>query len=122
MTYTRLFTGDDGDSRWEDVELPFTLTDFAPPAPPLAVSDELGATGLMFVTFPVGWRGDWHPAPRRQFQFFLAGNVGAESGDGETRQFGPGDAVLVEDVTGTGHRSWVVGEAEVVMAVVRLPE
>ncbi len=76
----------------------------------------------MFVTFPVGWHGDWHPAPRCQFQFFLAGTVGAESGDGRTRYFGPGDAVLVEDTTGTGHRSWVVGEIEVVMAVVRLPD
>ncbi|MBA3378257.1 MAG: cupin domain-containing protein [Chloroflexia bacterium] len=122
MTYTRLYTGDDGDSRWEDVDLPFTLTDFAPPAPPLAVSVAQIATGLMFVTFPAGWRGDWHPAPRRQFQFFLAGIVGAESGDGETRQFGPGDAVLVEDTTGRGHRSWVAGDTDVVMAVVRLPD
>lgn len=122
MTYTRLYAGDDGSSLFEDVDVRFTLTDFAPPAPPLEVSDMQPASGIAFVTFPVGWSGDWHPAPRRQFQFFLAGTVGAESGDGESRHFGPGDAVLVEDITGPGHRSWVVGEAEVVMVVVRLPD
>jgi hypothetical protein len=121
MTYTRLYTGNDGESRWEDVDVPFVLADFAPPAPPLAVSAAQDATGFLFVTFPSDWSGDWHPAPRRQFQFFLAGTVGAESGDGEVRHFGPGDAVLVEDTTGRGHRSWVVGEVDVVMAVVRLP-
>lgn len=121
MTYVRLYTGDDGLSRFEDVDVPFALANFAPPAPPLAVSGSWPATEVMFVTFPVGWRGDWHPAPQRQFQFFLAGTVGAESGEGETRQFGPGDAALVEDTAGTGHRSWVVGDVQVVMAVVRLP-
>lgn len=122
MTYVRLYASEDGTSCWDDVDLPFTLAEFAPPAPPLAVSAEHEATGLVFVTFPVGWSGDWHTAPRRQFQFFLAGTVGAESGDGEVRHFGPGSAVLVEDTTGTGHRSWVAGDVEVVMSVVRLPE
>jgi hypothetical protein len=30
-------------------------------------------------------------------------------GDGTTRRFGPGDAVLFEDLTGQGHTSWSVG-------------
>jgi hypothetical protein len=33
---------------------------------------------------------------------------------------GPGSVVLVEDTEGKGHRSWVVGEEDVVIAVVQL--
>ncbi len=122
MKYVRLYSDPDGVSHFEDVEVAADLADFAPPAPPLAVSGVLSATGIRFAVFPVGWRGDWHPAPRRQFQFFLGGVVGAEAGDGEIRRFGAGDAVLVEDTIGTGHRSWVEGDAEATMAVVHLPD
>ncbi len=122
MKYVRIHENQNGFSHFEDVEVRLNLVEFAPPAPPLNVSGVSPATGMGFVTFPVGWNGDWHPAPRRQFFLFLAGEIGAETGDGETRRFGPGSAVLVEDTTGTGHRSWVVGDDEVVAAVVHMPE
>ena len=42
--------------------------------------------------------------------------------DGERRRYVPGSAALVEDTTGTGHRSWVVGDTDVLAAVVQLPD
>jgi hypothetical protein len=40
----------------------------------------------------------------------LQGTVEATTSDGETRQFGPGDAALLEDTHGDGHRTRVVGD------------
>jgi hypothetical protein len=50
----------------------------------------------------------------------MQGAVEAEASDGEVRLFRPGSITLVEDTTGKGHRSRVVGDEEVVLAVVQL--
>ena len=44
-----------------------------------------------------------HNAPRRQYLFILNGSLEFEVPSGDRRTFGPGDVVLVEDVTGEGH-------------------
>ena len=64
----------------------------------------------MLFEFPAGWFGDWHPSPRRQLYFNLGGRLEVEVGDGETRRVGPGAIVLLEDLTGTGHVTRVVGD------------
>jgi hypothetical protein len=45
----------------------------------------------------------WVNAPQRQCFLYLAGSVSMTAGDGEVRQFGPGDLLMVEDTTGQGH-------------------
>ena len=50
----------------------------------------------------------------------LAGELEVETGGGETRRVSAGDAVLVEDVTGPGHRTRVVGDAPAHAAFIRL--
>ncbi|MFH1699685.1 MAG: hypothetical protein ABIE07_03775 [Candidatus Zixiibacteriota bacterium] len=70
----------------------------------------------------MGWYGDWHPAPYRQIHFYLSGEIEAETSDGEIRQFGPGSIVLVEDITGKGHKSRAVGSSEVLIATVKLAD
>ena len=49
--------------------------------------------------------GDWHPAPRRQYVLFLAGETEIEVSDGEKRILRAGDVLLVEDTFGKGHRN-----------------
>jgi hypothetical protein len=122
MKITRLFADTEGESHMEDIEVEMKAVDFAPPAPPLNLSRFMEATRFAFLHAPVGWEGDWHPAPRRQLMIYVTGHVEGETSDGERRQFGPGSAVLVEDTTGKGHRSRVVGTDDVVMAVVQLKE
>ena len=122
MKYTRVFADDQGESRFEDVEVEMKAIDFAPPAPPLNLSDFVTASRLAFLHAPAGWAGDWHPAPSRQMMLYLAGRVEGETSDGKQRTFGPGSAVLVEDITGKGHRSRVLGTEDVLMAVVQLDE
>ena len=48
---------------------------------------------------PAGWVGDWHPSPKLQWWFQLAGEVEVEVGDGEKRRFVAGSIVRVEDTT-----------------------
>ena len=48
---------------------------------------------------------DWHCAPRRQLIVLLDGEIEVEVTSGEKRRFVGGDVILVEDTTGTGHRT-----------------
>jgi hypothetical protein len=120
--YTRLYADGDGESQFEDVEVEFASVDFAPPAPPLHLSSFSPAKQVGFLRALVGWEGDWHPAPCRQWVFYLAGEIEAETSDGEVRRVGPGAVTLVEDTTGKGHRSRVVGDKEVLAVVVQLED
>ncbi len=122
MRYTRVYADNDGESHFEDVEVEMKAVDFAPPAPPLNLSDFVRATQFAFLHAPAGWVGDWHPAPRRQMMIYLTGCVESQTSDGKQRTFGPGSAVLVEDTHGKGHRSRMVGTKDVLMAVVQLNE
>jgi hypothetical protein len=48
--------------------------------------------------------------------FCLSGELEVEVSDGEIRRFGPGSVILVEDTSGKGHVSRVVGEVRGYMA------
>jgi len=120
MKYTRVYADPEGESHFDDVDVKFESVNFAPPAPPIDISEFSLAAQYGFLRAPVGWYGDWHPAPKRQIMIYLAGKIEAEVSDGEIRTFGPGDVTLVEDTSGKGHRSRVVGKASVLLAVVQL--
>lgn len=122
MKTIRIHTGSDGETHLEDAEVGLARVDFAPPAPPIDLSAYHPAERYAFCRFPAGWYGDWHPTPRRQVFFLLSGEMAVEVSDGEVRHLGPGSIVLVEDATGKGHVSRVVGAKDVLSAVVQLPE
>ena len=61
----------------------------------------------------------YHPAPAAQFVVYLSGEMTVTTSDGQTRRFGPGDVLRVEDVAPCkGHIS-VVGGAPSHTLVVR---
>ncbi len=120
MKYTRLYSDEQGESHFEDLEIQFQTVDFAPPAPPLEISAFGSAEQCSILKAKPGWKGDWHPAPYRQLHFYLSGEVEAETSDGEIRRIGAGHIVLVEDTSGKGHRSHVIGSSDVVIAIVKL--
>jgi quercetin dioxygenase-like cupin family protein len=72
--------------------------------------------GFAIISSPSGWFGDWHPAPRKQYMFCLSGELEVEVSDGEIRRFNPGSVILLEDTSGKGHVSRVVGEGRGYMA------
>ena len=101
MAFVRCYTGTDGQSHFEDLD---------PLPPDMERSIEQAASSITFTRSPSGRFSDWHNAPRRQYAIFLSGGqMEVVIGDGTTRRFGPGDAVLFEDLTGQGHTSRSVG-------------
>jgi quercetin dioxygenase-like cupin family protein len=63
----------------------------------------------------------WHDAPTRQFVLTLGGTLEFETRTGETFTIHPGDVLLAEDTTGTGHRWRIAGEEPWRRAYVILP-
>ncbi len=121
--YVRLFSDSNGDSHFSEEELSFQLVDFAPPAPPISVSEVMKSSGETFIiSSPSEWYGDWHPVPRRQLFFTLYGELEVEVSDGEIRTFKPGSVLLGEDTIGKGHISRIISEERVYMVVIPLPE
>lgn len=123
MRIVRLYTAPDGYSRFEDGVIEMALSDFSPPDPPLAVSELVGSGevgGVRFLQIPSGWSSEQGPTPRRMHFILLAGVLDIESSDGEQRRFGPGSVLLLEDTTGIGHRSRVVGMSPVQAVIVEL--
>lgn len=103
MQITRIYSGDDGESHFEDLEIP--LSDAGDIG---SLSRLQGATGIVFRETPADYGYDFHPAPRRQFVINLDAAVEVEVGDGTRRTLGPGDVLLAEDTTGRGHISRAV--------------
>jgi len=110
LSYARLYVDTEGVSHYGDAELQLSLEDYAPPANPIAVHALTNSGSATLVFLPQGASEDWHPAPRHQFAFIVRGAVEVTAGDGEARRFGPGDIVLLEDTTGIGHQTRVVGD------------
>lgn len=102
MKVTRLYTGEDGRSHFEEIE--YDLHD----SPVGRVSDRLAATGVIFRETPSDYNLDFHPAPRRQFIINLDAAVEIIVGDGTSKVIGPGEILLAEDTTGQGHISRAV--------------
>jgi len=122
VKYTSIYTDQKGISHFEDVEVELALADFAPPAPPLLISPFGQAVQYTFGILPSGWFGIQHPTPKRQFSFFLTGEVEVEAGDGELRRFGPGGVLLMEDTVGKGHVARVLGDSDVFVVIMQLPD
>jgi hypothetical protein len=104
MMITRLYTGPDEESHFEDLEVPLEKKEAIG-----RLSRHIEATGIIFRETEADYRYDWHNAPRRQYIVMLAGTVEVEVGDGTVRRFEPGDILLAEDTTGRGHISRTVG-------------
>ncbi len=100
MKYTRIYTGDDGQSHFEDVD--FDLIDHGASG---SISALWQGPGVMFREVKGDYNLDFHTAPRRQFVINLTGSVDIEIGDGTVRRMGPGSILLAEDLTGQGHIS-----------------
>ncbi len=120
-TLLHLFVDENGVSR---VDSHFTqelvAVDFAPPAPPMFVSHVVDAQSLAMIELPVGWHGDWHPSPKRQWVICLAGEMGYKAGDGTEFTLRPGTCILTTDTHGRGHNSWNAGAVPVRLALVQL--
>lgn len=114
MKITRVYTGNDGESHFEEIEVEFK------PMGEGETSSLREATGIVFRRAPAGYVQTWHPAPRRQYVITLAGQGEIEIGDGTKRRFGPGGIMLADDTTGRGHITRVTGNEQRLYATIPL--
>lgn len=103
MTVVRLYTGADGRSHFEDMQVP--MNDKGKIG---FLSETVKATGVVFRQTGGNYDYDFHTAPQRQYVVNLEGEVEIEVGDGSKRIFRSGDILLAEDTTGQGHISRAV--------------
>ena len=108
---TRIYTGPDGQSHAEEV--PMKLNGNA--------SEMVKATGVQFRRTPPGSFSDWHVGPRRQYVITLSGRGEIEVAGGKKITMGPGHINLIEDTTGKGHTTRVVGTEDRVTIAIPLP-
>jgi len=102
MKVTRLYTGDDGQSHFEDIEVELGPNNVG------QLSERFDATGLIFRETSGDYDYDFHNAPRRQYIVNLDGAVEITVGSGEKRVLEAGEVFLAEDTTGQGHISKAV--------------
>ena len=115
MQVVRIYTGSDGEAHFEDVEIQLDQLK------PTGRNSELWkANAVRFREAAGDLDMDFHVAPRRQLIVNLTGDVEYEVGSGEKRIFRPGSMVLIEDVTGRGHKSRNVGSAQRTLVAIHL--
>ncbi len=120
--FARLYADRSGESHFEDVDTELSLLDFAPPAPPLKVSEYFAAERTAFLGGPSGWEGDWHVSSARNLFVVISGEWEIEASDGTRRSFTPNSVLLAEDTTGKGHRSRVVSAEDSLALLVQLAD
>jgi quercetin dioxygenase-like cupin family protein len=106
----RVFTGEDGESHFEDLD---------PPSHPILRSAQT-AVEIEFKAMRVGYFNDWHTAPRRQYVITLSGEAEVGIGDGTVHRFRPGDVLLADDLIGRGHTMRTIGDQPHLTAQIRL--
>ncbi len=110
MQIVRVYSGDDGESHFEDVT----------PEEMAAIAKRLGEGDIQLNTRPSSSFLDYHTAPRRQYVVHLAGTAEFETADGIKRRLGPGDILVAEDLTGHGHMARGIGDEPRLMLAVPL--
>lgn len=118
IEYLHLYSDSDGCSHFKTLTIDLKSNDYAPPAIPLNTSSPAPAKASLFLELPVGWVGDWHPTPVRQWLIVMTGECEFTAGDGERRRRRAGDVVMLDDTTGKGHCTRVTGGDPVRMAAI----
>jgi hypothetical protein len=125
FTYVHVYTGSDGESHIDRLDIAMSTVNFAPPAPPLDLSEPINASQVNILRLSPEWQGEpgdqgeWHNSPVRQWLFYLAGTMILEVSDGSSVSLSPGSVVLIDDSTGKGHRDRLTGNTEVIIAAAR---
>lgn len=104
MRIHNLYTDAAGETHFRDIEV-----DWVEERRGSKLSARMPAHGIIFRETRADYDLDFHTAPRRQYIVNLDSGVEITASDGEKRTIGRGEILLVEDVTGKGHRSKGLG-------------
>ena len=118
IEYLRIFADEEGCSHFETKIIDLEAKNYAPPAPSINTSIMASADNSIFLELPIGWYGDWHPTPVRQWLVLMSGMREFEAGDGKKVTRKAGDVVMLDDLIGKGHQTKVLGDESVRIAAV----
>jgi quercetin dioxygenase-like cupin family protein len=121
----RIWTGDDGNSLFEE-----GMIDLPKGERGDVLSDRFAASSISYRETKSGGTFAPHDAPTRQFVITLSGTLEFKTASGATFIINPGDILLAEDTTGSGHswrlvdeqpwrRAYVIIAADLVIPFVR---
>jgi hypothetical protein len=119
MMVTRLFTGPDGKTHAETIEMKFTHRGRSAE---MDLSDTVKVSVLQFQRTSPNFLNDFHPAPTRQFVVTLSGRAEVELEDGTKIPLTPGHILLAEDTTGKGHISRGLGSEDRLALAIQLAD
>lgn len=106
MKCLRIYASADGESHFDEIELPTTKRAVHPDAVPFDVTASYPASRVRLTHIPAGMRPvAWHTVPEPVLTVRLDGSVEYETSDGEIRRVPAGSFVLVADTHGKGHLS-----------------
>ncbi|MHB1419902.1 MAG: hypothetical protein ACYCX4_10030 [Bacillota bacterium] len=106
MKYTRIYTGPDGNTHLEDVNMDISPRIFSEGAAPVCLSDPWKATGVFFLAAGLETKElGFHNSPQKMMGLIVAGDCIQETSDGDQRLFRAGDVIMFEDMTGPGHKT-----------------
>lgn len=100
----RMWTGADGDSRFEEGYIELAegeRGDF--------IGQATAATNISFRETSSGGSFEWHQDPVPRYVLTLAGTLEFETKSGATFTIGPGDVLLAQDNSGSGHKWRLIG-------------
>ncbi|WP_121064521.1 cupin domain-containing protein [Chachezhania antarctica] len=101
----RLWTGEDGNSRFEE-----GMIDLDAGMRGDAVGKPMPARELSFQETSSGGSYEWHQDPVPRFVITLTGTLEFQVKSGETFTIHPGDILLAQDNSGTGHTWRLIGD------------
>lgn len=101
----RLWTGEDGNSLFEEGYI-----DLASGMRGDGVGQPVPVTSLSFQETASGGSYEWHQDPVPRFVITLAGTLEFEVKSGATFAIRPGDVLLAQDNSGTGHTWRLIGD------------
>lgn len=116
IAYLRLYCTPDHNSHFQSMTGELRKTNFAPPAAPLYIGNNVRAATAFFGGFDAGWGAHdlqsrlYHPTPAVQTLIILEGDFAITATDGETRRFRPGDVLRLEDTAPCKGHITVVGD------------
>jgi hypothetical protein len=100
FSVTRIYSDSNGDSHFEDVEIELKEEGSVG-----KLSDVIPAKGIIFREVEPSYDWNFHTAPQKQYIILLDGEIEIETSLGEIRRFNAGEILLVEDITGKGHKT-----------------
>jgi hypothetical protein len=119
--YSRLYADESGESHFSEPEAELSEVEFALTTPPVFLSESTAVNHYQFFAAPAGWQAGWHVSPARHLFVAISGEWEVTASDGETRKFGPTAVLLVDDTSGKGHTSRVLGNSDSTALLIELP-